>query len=246
MDPATGLGVSRSYIRDVLARFEQTGDVATHQGQGADPLARRALTRLECQQIVSQLVRAPRVTLKEQRALFILDSGVVISYGAFCRAVKTLGYMRKIVCAVAYQADMDKAEAWLREVLTFHSAIRPTSSACSTRPLRTSTPPTVALATRFAAPTARHRRPFHTVETIAHHALPPQRATHPAARPPHPVCATLPCPGSSITCARRSAIAAVFFSTTLLCPPRRESATPKALPVQPWCARGTLEHYQHC
>ena len=122
MDPATGLGVSRSYIRDVLACFEQTGDVATHQGQGADPLARRALTRLECQQIVSQLVRAPRVTLKEQRALFILDSGVVISYGAFCRAVKTLGYTRKIVRAVAYQADMDKAEAWLREVLTFHSA----------------------------------------------------------------------------------------------------------------------------
>lgn len=121
-DPRTGLGVSRAYVRDVLARFDRTGDVATHQGQGADPLARRALTRLECLQIVGQLVSAPRVTLKDQRAQFVLDSGVTISYGAFCRAVKALGYTRKIIRAVAYQADTEKADAWLREVLTYHSA----------------------------------------------------------------------------------------------------------------------------
>ena len=47
---------------------------------------------------------------------------MTISYGAFCRAVKALGYTRKIIRAVAYQADRDKADAWLREVLTFHSA----------------------------------------------------------------------------------------------------------------------------
>ena len=51
-DVTHGLGVSRRYVDNVLKRFENSGDVATHQGQGADPMDKRALSRLEDWQIM--------------------------------------------------------------------------------------------------------------------------------------------------------------------------------------------------
>ena len=119
-DARVGLDVSRHYVETVMHRFHATGDVATHQGKGADPLTRMALTRAEDYQIVQQLVASPRVTLKEHLAQFVLDSGVRISYGAFCKAVHRLGYTRKHIRTIAYQCDMDRANAWLAELLTFH------------------------------------------------------------------------------------------------------------------------------
>ena len=79
-DARNGLDVSRHYVESVMHRFRTTGDVATHQGKGADPLARMALTRPEDCQLIQQLVASPRVTLKEHLAQFVLDSGVRISY----------------------------------------------------------------------------------------------------------------------------------------------------------------------
>ena len=120
-DALVGLHVSRHYVESVMRRFYETGDVATHQGKGANPLARASLTRAEDCQIIEQLVASPRVTLKEQCAQFVLDSGVVISYRAFCKAVRRLGFTRKKIRTIAYQCDMDRANAWLAELLTFHS-----------------------------------------------------------------------------------------------------------------------------
>lgn len=120
-DKRLGLGVSRHYVLDVLDRFHATGDVATHQGKGADPLTHNTLTRAEDCQIVQQMLAAPRVTLKEQCAQFVLDSGVIISYRAFCKAVHRLRFTRKKIHTVAYQCDMERANAWLAELLTFHS-----------------------------------------------------------------------------------------------------------------------------
>ena len=113
-DRETGLGVSRHYVGDVLDRFAKTGDVATHQGLGADPLARRALSRLENFHIVQLVLRSPRASLKEHRAQFVLETGVLISYGAFCRALRDLGYTRKKVRTLAYELDEDRAREWLR------------------------------------------------------------------------------------------------------------------------------------
>jgi transposase len=120
-DKRLGLGVSRHYVLDVLDRFHATGDVATHQGKGADPLTHNTLTRAEDCQIVQQMLAAPRVTLKEQCAQFVLDSGVIIPYRAFCKAVHRLRFTRKKIHTVAYQCDMERANAWLAELLTFHS-----------------------------------------------------------------------------------------------------------------------------
>lgn len=62
------------------------------------------------------------MTLKEQQAQFLLDTGVLVSYSVFCSAVPRLGYSRKVIRGLAYQCDEDtRANDWLREVLTYHS-----------------------------------------------------------------------------------------------------------------------------
>ena len=97
-DPETGLGISAHYVRDVLDRFDEwPHDLETHQGVGANHVDRRTLTAAEDMKIVMQLVASPRVTLKDQRAQFILETGVLISYSSFCQAVRRLGYTRKKV-----------------------------------------------------------------------------------------------------------------------------------------------------
>ena len=104
-DPEHGLDVSRAFVYDVIKRYEMTGDVKTHQGHGADPLASCALTRYEDHQIVALIIKSPRVTLKEHRAQFLLDTGVLVSYSVFCRAVARLGYSRKVIRGLAYQCE---------------------------------------------------------------------------------------------------------------------------------------------
>ena len=121
-DVTHGLGVSRRYVDNVLKRFENSGDVATHQGQGADPMDKRALSRLEDWQIMRLIVESPRTTLKDHHAQFVLESGVIITYQAFCRAVARLGFSRKKIRSVAYQCDMQRADAFLAELLTFYCA----------------------------------------------------------------------------------------------------------------------------
>ena len=76
-----------------------TGDVATHQGASIFPRSDRTLTRLEDWKIMRQIFDAPRVQLKEHKAKFRLSTGVLISYGAFCKAVHRLGFTRKRICA---------------------------------------------------------------------------------------------------------------------------------------------------
>lgn len=120
-DPHTGLAVSRHYVQDVLQRYETTGDVETHQGQGADHWSRRVLTRADHFHIIKLISETPRATLKDHRAQFVLESGVVIPYSSFCSAVHQLGFTRKKIRALAYKCDKDKAAAFLREVFTFHS-----------------------------------------------------------------------------------------------------------------------------
>ena len=44
-----------------------------------------------------------------------------IAYRTFCGAVRRLGFTRHIIRSVCYKADLDKADAWLTEVLTFHT-----------------------------------------------------------------------------------------------------------------------------
>ena len=95
--------MSQSYVLDVIRRYQETGDVATHQGRRVDPLATcAALTRYEDHNIVQLVVSSPRVTLKEHLVQFKLDTGVLISYRSFCRAVHRLGYTRKHIRALAY------------------------------------------------------------------------------------------------------------------------------------------------
>ena len=89
-DPEYGLGVSRHNIEDVLKRYEVTGSVET---RGADPMARRNLTRAEDYKILLQLVQ-------DQRAQFVLEVGVLISFSAFCSAEHRLGFVRKRVDAL--------------------------------------------------------------------------------------------------------------------------------------------------
>ena len=57
--------VSRHYVSDVVARYVETGSVATHQGTRRCVLEVCALTRLEDWQIVQQIVRAPRMSLRD-------------------------------------------------------------------------------------------------------------------------------------------------------------------------------------
>ena len=61
------------------------------------------------------------MTLKEQQAQFLLDTGVLVAYRVFCSAVARLGYSRKVIRGLADQCDEDRANDWLREVLTYHS-----------------------------------------------------------------------------------------------------------------------------
>ena len=61
-DPKTGLDVSPHYVRDVLARYAETGDVETHQGQGADHWQRRVFTYAEDLHIIQLLVMTPSDT----------------------------------------------------------------------------------------------------------------------------------------------------------------------------------------
>ena len=58
-DPEHGLDVSRTFVYDVIKRYEMTGDVKTHQGHGADPLASCALTRYEDHLIVALIIKSP-------------------------------------------------------------------------------------------------------------------------------------------------------------------------------------------
>lgn len=116
-----GLDVSRHYVGDVVQRFEATGDVVTYQGQRRDTASRRIFTRAEDWDIVRLVVGSPRAELKDQHAQFELDTGVVVSYSAFCGAVRRLGFTRKKIRRIAYRCDRDRARAWLRELLTFHS-----------------------------------------------------------------------------------------------------------------------------
>jgi len=116
-----GLDVSRHYVGDVVQRFEATGDVVTYQGQRRDTASRRIFTRAEDWDIVRLVVGSPRAELKDQHAQFELDAGVVVSYSAFCGAVRRLGFTRKKIRRIAYRCDRDRARAWLRELLTFHS-----------------------------------------------------------------------------------------------------------------------------
>jgi hypothetical protein len=54
---------------------------------------------------VALIIKSPRVTLREHRAQFILDTGVLVSYSVFCRAVARLGYSRKVIRGLAYQCE---------------------------------------------------------------------------------------------------------------------------------------------
>jgi len=105
----------------VMQRFDATGDVATHQGQRSQLAHCHALSRHEHFMIVQMLVDSPRTRLVDHHAQFVLENGILISYGAFCRAVRQLGFTRKKVRSIAYKCDRDKANAWLAEVLTYHS-----------------------------------------------------------------------------------------------------------------------------
>lgn len=68
-----------------------------------------------------QVVGSPRTQLRDHHASFKLESGVVVSYSAFCGAVRRLGFSRKRIRKIAYRCDRQRACAWLRELLTFHS-----------------------------------------------------------------------------------------------------------------------------
>mmetsp|Transcript_23120 Transcript_23120/g.58988 ORF Transcript_23120/g.58988 Transcript_23120/m.58988 type:complete len:346 (+) Transcript_23120:135-1172(+) len=118
-NPDTGLDVSRHYVNSVMERYHTTGTVKTRQGRGADPLKTCSLTRAEDYKIVQMIFKSPRTKLKDHRAAFQLETGVLISYSAFCSAVKRLGYSRKHVRNLCYTCDMDRANAWLAETLTY-------------------------------------------------------------------------------------------------------------------------------
>ena len=96
-DPERGLGVSSHYISDVMARYEDTGDVKTRQGQRTFTIDQSALTRAEDWKIMALICNSPRTQLKDIRAQFQLDTGVLIKYRAFCGAVQRLGFTRKKV-----------------------------------------------------------------------------------------------------------------------------------------------------
>ena len=96
-DPETGLDVSPHYVRDVLARYDSTGDVETHQGQGANHWDRRVFTYQDDLHIIQLLLETPRARLMDHRAQFILESGVYVAYSSFCGAVRRLGFTRKKV-----------------------------------------------------------------------------------------------------------------------------------------------------
>lgn len=103
-------------------RYFETGTVETHQGKGADMSSRRDLTYAEDLKVVQLIIDTPRATLKDHRAHFVLETGVVVSYRSFCGAVHRLGFTRKRIRALAYKCDKDKANAWLAETLTFFGA----------------------------------------------------------------------------------------------------------------------------
>ena len=104
-DSQLGLGVSRHYVSDVMRRFEESGSVATHQGAGADTTDRIRFSQEEDDLIVRQVVGSPRTQLRDHHASFKLESGVVVSYSAFCGAVRRLGFSRKRIRKIAFRCE---------------------------------------------------------------------------------------------------------------------------------------------
>jgi hypothetical protein len=80
-DERNGLAVSKHYVEDVMRRFEETGAVDTHQGQRTltSIANQRSLTQVEDWKIAELIVRSPRLTLKEHRVQFLLETGVLVS-----------------------------------------------------------------------------------------------------------------------------------------------------------------------
>ena len=68
-DPEHDLAISETSVREILARYEATGDVATHQGQGADQSSRRLFTRVEDWKVLQLLIDTPRATRGLERPL---------------------------------------------------------------------------------------------------------------------------------------------------------------------------------
>ena len=104
-DKELGLGVSRHYVSDVMRRFEESGSVATHQGAGADTTDRIRFSREEDNLIVRQVVGSPRTQLRDHHASFKLENGVVVSYSAFCGAVRRHGFSRKRIRKIAFRCE---------------------------------------------------------------------------------------------------------------------------------------------
>ena len=88
-----------------MRRFEESGSVATHQGAGADTIDRIRFSREEDNLIVRQVVGSPRTQLRDHHASFKLENGVVVSYSAFCGAVRRLGFSRKRIRKIAFRCE---------------------------------------------------------------------------------------------------------------------------------------------
>mmetsp|Transcript_38371 Transcript_38371/g.124250 ORF Transcript_38371/g.124250 Transcript_38371/m.124250 type:complete len:87 (-) Transcript_38371:151-411(-) len=86
-----------------MRRFEESG------GRG-DAAALATTDRIRFSQeedglIVRHVVGSPRTQLRDHHASFKLENGVVVSYSAFCGAVRRLGFSRKRIRKIAFRCE---------------------------------------------------------------------------------------------------------------------------------------------
>jgi hypothetical protein len=140
-DPVWGLAVSFHYVRTVWARYWQTGDVLTYQGQRQGPAPNLIFDVEQDILLLKSVLDHPRWQLKDHHgSLSNTATGQRMSYSALCAAAWRLHLSRKVcatlrpfylpaplphllecvlqkVRSLCYKGDRERALIWLADLL---------------------------------------------------------------------------------------------------------------------------------
>ena len=124
--------VSRQVVNAIWILFVETGDVASHQGRRSAPPANQIMDIHADFALIDILLDSPEAMLHEHWATFESETGLSIHMGAFCKAVRRLGFSRKHVrtpdelgfsCVPKRSADFLSARAHVSRMSA--AAVRP-------------------------------------------------------------------------------------------------------------------------
>jgi hypothetical protein len=147
-DPVWGLAVSFHYVRTVWARYWQTGDVLTYQGQRQGPAPNLIFDVEQDILLLKSVLDHPRWQLKDHHgSLSNTATGQRMSYSALCAAAWRLHLSRKVcatlrpfclpaplphllecvlqkVRSLCYKGDRERALIWLADRFVSRLAAR--------------------------------------------------------------------------------------------------------------------------